>query len=803
MRDLRYAFRALIRNPSFSIAAVLVLALGIGANSAIFTVVEAVLLAPLPYKSPDKLVRVYERNVVGVGPFNSVSWANFADWQTESKSFSEMALWGESGSSFSPSDGGLPENLTGAICTYNFFSTLGVQPALGRAFTSDDDQPEAALNVIISDTLWRRRFGADPKIIGTRTRMDGDSFNILGVMPPGFDFPSSDAQFWMPVWRMVPIRNKQYRGNHRFNVVARLNASTTVEQARTELDGIQHRIKLQYPGVPTGEGANVALLEDRMVSKVRPMLLVLMGAVVCVLLIACVNVTNLLLARATSRKRELAIRASLGAGRWELMKQFLLESMVLSTLGAALGLLLASWATDTLIKMAGAIPRIEMVRVNGSVLWFTVGIALLTGFLVGLIPAFSSTRTALAPTMQESSRSTTAGRSRKVFRNALVAAEVALSLMLLLGSGLMLKSFVRLNAVDPGFVPDHLLTIRFSLPDLRYVTPAKRAAFYESLNAKVHAIPGVSGVGLVLVLPLAGHFMDNVFTIEGHPPPAKGHFLDAVVRTADPEYFKMMGIPLKRGRVFTSFDRLGAGKKAVISEGMAAEFFPNEDPIGKRLLGLGDKPDVPYEIVGVVGDTRQNLALPPDPTMYFPVLEGGFNFAALVVRTKGDPNTLSLPIQKEMRNMDSDLPAVTVKTMDEVASLQTSQTRFGFTLIALFGGLAVVLASMGLYGVLAYSIGQRTNELGIRIALGASSPVIAKMVVWQGMKPAAAGVMAGLALGSGATRLIQSMLFDVKPNDVSVMAAVVVLLSCVAAAACLIPAWKASRIDPVIALRAE
>jgi predicted permease len=800
MRDLRYALRTLARNPSFSVAAILVMALGIGANSSIFTVVQAVLLAPLPYRSPDRLVRLYERNVVGEGAFNVVSWPNFNDWRNESKSFSDMAVYGDTTASFSPSDGGLPENLSGVICTYDLFSTLGVAPAMGRAFVSDDDRPDAEQVVIISDSLWRQRFGASRGVIGTRTRIDGESYNIVGVMPQGFDYPASSVKIWMPVWRKLSPNARQQRGNHRFNVVARLNPGVSIEQARSELDGIARRIKQQFPGVPTGAGASVALLRDRTVANVRPMLLILMGAVACVLLIACVNVTNLLLARAAGRKRELAIRASLGAGRFELIKQFLTESLILSTAGAALGLVLASWGTEALIKMAGAIPRIEMVRVNGSVLWFTAAVALLTGIVVGLVPAFSSARAALTPAMQESSRSSTAGRSRRVFRNVLVAVEVALSVMLLLGSGLMLKSFLRLNAVDPGFVPDHLLTIRFSLPQVRYKDAAKRTEFYESVLSRVRTIPGVSGVGMVTVLPLAGHMMDNTFTIEGHPPPPPGQFLDAVVRGADPDYFQTAGIPLKRGRVFTAFDRLDAAKKAVITESMAAQFFPNEDPIGKRLVGISDKP---YEIVGIVGDARQNLALPPEPTMYFPLFEGGYGFAAVVIRAAGDPNSLSLPVQKEMRRIDADLPAVTVRTMDEVASLQTSQTRFGLTLIALFGGLAVVLASMGLYGVLAYSIGQRTNELGIRIALGASGAAIARMVVWQGMKPAAAGVVAGLLLGSAATRLIQSLLFEVKPNDVSVLMAVAAVLSAVALMACFVPAWRATRVDPVVALRAE
>jgi putative ABC transport system permease protein len=800
MRDLRYAFRALVRNPGFTVAAVLVLALGIGANTAIFTVVQGVLLAPLPYQAPDRLVRLYERNVVGENPFNVVSAANFYDWQRDSKSFGEMALYGDWGVSFSLSDGGLPENLTASICSYNLFSTLGVQPAMGRAFLADDDRPDAERVVIVSDSLWRRRFAAGRNVVGTRTRIDGESYNIVGVMPRGFVFPDAEAQVWLPVWRNVSPRAKQNRGNHRFSVLARLNPGIGLEQARTELDGIARRIKQQFPGALTGAGANVALLQDRMVARVRPMLLVLMGAVACVLLIACVNVTNLLLVRASARRREVAIRVSLGASRFELMKQFLTESLLLSIGGAVLGLALASWGTNALIKMAGAIPRIEMVGLNGRVLWFTATVAVLTGVVAGLAPAFSSVRAALSAAMLESGRSSTSGRSRRAFRNALVAVEIALSLTLLLGSGLMLKSFLRLHAVDPGFLPDRLLTIRFSLPQSRYKEPAQRTEFYETLASSVGNLPGIAAAGLVTVLPLAGHQMDSTFSIEGHPPLPQGHFLDAVIRNADPGYFKSMGIPLKRGRVFTAFDRLKAANKAVISESMAAAFFPHEDPLGKRLLGISDQP---YEIVGIVGDARQNLALPPEPTMYFPLLEGAYTFAALVVRAAADPDSLSLPIQREMRRLDPDLPAVTVKTMDEMAALQTSQSRFGFTLIALFGAVAVVLASIGLYGVLAYSIGQRTGELGIRIALGANTPRIAGMVVWQGMKPAAVGMLAGVLLGSAATRLLQSLLFDVKPTDASVLIAAVGLLSAIALMACFIPAWRATRIDPMQALRSE
>jgi predicted permease len=799
MRDLRYALRTLARNPGFTLAAILVLALGIGANSAIFTVVRAVLLAPLPYRDPDRLVRLYERDVIGTSSFNVVSAPNFYDWQKEANSFEQMGYYGDWSSSFSSSDSGLPENLDAAIGDAGFFPVFGVQPILGRTFRPEDDRRDARV-AVISEGLWRRRFGGDPSAIGSSIRLDGEMHTIIGVIPAAFGFPTSTTQVWLPVAPSVSPNYTQQRGNHRFQVLARLKRGISVEQARTELDGIARRIRQQHPADLTGKGANVVSLAERMVSRVRPMLLVLLGAVACVLLIACVNVTNLLLARAVSRRREVAVRSALGAGRWHIAVQFLTESLLLSVGGAALGLVLAVFGTDVLIKLAGYIPRIETVRVNGAVLAFTAAIAILTGLAVGLVPALSSSNIGLTQAMQEGGRSSTAGRGRSLFRDTLVGVEVALSLMLLIGAGLMLKSFEKLRAVDPGFVPDRLITIRFSLPSQRYKTPAQIASFYRDVLDRVRTTPGVQAAGIVTIAPLAGHFMDNTFTIVGRAPLPPGQFMYAVVREADPDYFKSAGIRLKRGRVFTGAEWLDTADKAVITEAMAAAYFPNEDPIGKRIR-VSDKEI--FEIVGIVGDALQNLGLPPEPTMYFPLFRGGYSFATLMVRAAADPNLISLPVQKEMRALDPDLPAVTVKTMDEMMWGATQQNRFGLTLIALFAALAVILASVGLYGVLAYSVGQRTSELGVRIALGAGSPAITKLVVWQGLKPALAGIAVGIAGGIAGTRLLQTMLYEVSPTDPAVLAAVVALLMLITLAASFIPAWRATRIDPVIALRTE
>ncbi|MBZ5604823.1 MAG: ABC transporter permease [Acidobacteriia bacterium] len=799
MRDIRYALRTLSRSPGLSLAAILVLALGIGANSAIFTVVRAVLLAPLPYRDPDRLVRLYERDVVGTSPFNVASAANFYDWQRDATSFESMGYWGDWQTSLTPSDGGLPETLDAAICDAGFFPTLGVQPQLGRVFRPEDDRKDAPLVAIISDSLWRRRFGTNPSVIGSIVRLYSQTYTIIGVMPPQFDFPTAATSVWFTVSAHLDPSFRVNRGNHRFSVVARLKPGVSIEQARSEVDQIARRIHDQNPNSVTGRGANVASLAERRVSGVRPMLLVLFGAVACVLLIACVNVTNLLLARAMAARREAAVRVALGASRVRIARQFLAESLILSVGGAALGTILAAFGTGMLIKMAGAIPRIETVHVDLSVLVFTAALAMITGIAAGLVPAFTSSRTTLTSAMQDSSRSSTASRGRRVFRDAMIAVEVALSLVLLVGAGLMLKSFEKLRTVDAGFRPDHLLTIRFSLPAQRYTAPAQLTGFYTEVLDRVRAMPGIQAAGLVTVAPLGGHWSDEVFTIDGQPPLPPGQFLDAVIRTADPGYFQAAGIPLKKGRAFTAAERLDADK-AIVTETFVSRFLPHEDPLGKRIRF---SPKRSFEIVGVVGDTRQNLAAAPEPMMYFPVFRGTDNLSTLVVRASGDPNLLSLPVQKVMRTIDPDLPAVTVRTIDELMFGATQQNRFGLTLIALFAALAVVLASIGLYGVLAYAVSQRTNELGVRIALGAGSSAIARLVVWQGFKPALLGIAAGIAGGIGATRLLQSMLYQVSPTDPFIMTLVVVLLLVISIAACLIPALRATRIDPVIALRAE
>jgi len=729
-----------------------------------------------------------------------VSPANFLDWQRQTTSYVEIAAYGGQPFNLSGDNGELPERLTGAICTYNLFSTLGVQPALGRALRTDDDRPDAQRAVVISHGLWQRRFGGLPRVVGSPIRLDGESYTVVGVMPPAFDFPNAETQVWAPVWRHLPARDQHSRGSHRYDVVGRLRPGVNMAQAGVELDSIARRIKQQYPNDVTGPGASVASLQERMVFRVRMLLLVLLGAVGCVLLIACVNVTNLLLARAIARRREAAIRSALGAGRLQLFRQFLTESTLLSGFGAMLGFLLAKLCVKLMLGMTTDIPRTGEVHLSAAVLLFTLGVTALTGVVVGLAPAFSCLDLNLAAAIHDSSRSATGSRRRKFLGDALVATEVALSLVLLVGSGLLLKSFARLRAVDPGFAPERLLTMRFSLPASQYKSGATRTVFFENLLARVRTLPGVTGAGMVTTLPVTGHVMDNTFTIVGRPPLPPGQFLDAVLRAADTGYFQAMGIPLKRGRTFASLERLDGARFVIISESMARQFFRGEDPLGRKLNYGGDHN---YEIIGVVGDVRKELAEEPEPTMYRALFEGNFNFAALAVRTAGNPNALALPIQKEISRIDPDLPVVSVLTMQEVLSKGTSQRRSSLMLLGLFAGLATTLAAIGLYGLLAYSILQRTSELGIRIALGASPAQVVEMVLAQGLRPAVAGVLAGLAIAGAVVRVLQSLLFEVKPLDVQVFFAVAVALMTIAALACAIPARRATRIDPAIALRTE
>jgi predicted permease len=798
VNDLRYSLRVLSQKPGFTITAVLVLALGIGANTAMFTVIDATLLQPLPYADAGRLVNLFERDVIDDhNQFNIVSPPNFRDWQRQSTSYVQMAAFRVRALNLSGSSGKPPERIEATMCTYNLFSTLGVQPPRGRRFLSEDDRPAAQRVAIVSQGLWQRLFAGSPDVLGRSLRLNGENHIIVGVMPSWFRYPTGTTQVWVPLYRQADPKEMEQRGNHQLTVLGKLKPGVAAEQARAELDGIAKQIKRQHPEALTGAGANVVSLKERTVSGVRTLLLVLLGAVGLVLLIACVNVTNLFLARAVGRRREVAIRLALGATRVRLIRQFLVESVTISILGGAAGLLVAAAGVKLLASLAGNLPRAEAIQVDVPVLLFTAAIALLAGVLSGLAPALSTSDLSLASAVHEGGRSTTGSRKANRLRQVLVVGEVALSTVLLIGAGLLIKSFERLRSVDPGFPATRALTMSLSLPDTQYKTPAQVTAFFENLSAKVKSLPGVESLGMVTKLPLQGIYEDRVFDILGRPS-LPGQTPDAMLRAADPGYFQTMGIPLKRGRVFTTADRLEKSGQIVISESLADRFFRGQNPLGQKIR-FGPV----YEIIGIVGDVRKDLVSEPEPTMYVPLLSGEFSYGTIVVRTALDPNALALPIQKEVSRLDPDLPVIDVLTTDELLSQAASPRRFGLTLLVVFAGLAAVLAAVGLYGVLSYTMGQRRSELGIRMALGATGRDMMRLALRQGMRPTAIGIVAGLLVALWLTRVMESLLFHVSATDPQVFAIVAILLSAVALSACLGPALRAARIDPVTALRVE
>jgi len=801
-RDLRYAARTFLKTPGFSLVVVLVMAFGIGANTVLFTVVHAVLLRPLPFAHPDRLVSFWERNVVGDNDRNVVSGGVFEYWRKEAKSFEQMAVLGEDGANLSGGAGQFPEYIGTRLCTSQFFPMLGVQPMLGRLFSTDDDRPQANATAILTYGLWKRRFAADPTIVGKTILLDSKPYTVIGVLPAYFIYPEARTELWLPVYNEIPPQQMQSLGNHRFYVWARLKPGVTVRQAYAELDAIQRRMRHDHPNYFVGNGANVIPLQNDLVRNVRSSLYILLGTVGCVLLIACLNVASLFVARTASRQREIAIRASLGAGRSRILAEQLVGSLLLTGAGGAFGILLAFGGLRWILSAREDLPGGPSIHIDATVLLFALAITALSGIFAGFFPAFSVTRESLLSGLQETSRFVAGGPGRAYLRKVLLAAEVALTVILLTGGGLLLKSFAKLQSVSMGCATDNVLTLSLSLPDSRYSTPEQKTAFFSQLLEQVRATPGVTSAGFVNVLPGEGHYVDNTFTIPGHPPLPPGQSLDAVLRDADPDYFRAMGIRLIRGRFFTERERLDQAKVVILSESMAKKYFPNEDPIGKYLTpDLFDHP--PLEIVGIVDDVRSWVNRPPEPTMYIPLYRGLFEYGSLVVRSSKDVTALALPIQRLIARMDPNLAVIDVLTMDQIIGKSTADAKFSATLVLLFAALALILAAVGLYGVLSYLVAQRTNEIGIRIALGAQRPAVMHLMLSDGMRPAAVGLFLGVMGGVFSARLIRSELFGVQPLDAFVFAAVVLLVIAVAAAACLFPAWRASRLDPLLALRCE
>ena len=799
-RDLKYALRTLSRTPGFTLVAVLVMALGIGANAALFTVVRSVLFKPLPYKDPGRLVTLYQHDPSAKDQDNYVAAGNFADWKKNSRSFESMAMvtpW--AAYDFSEKGGSYPEKIDAAWCSWNMFSILGVPPAYGRFFNAQDDRPDADATVVLSWGFWKRRLGGNPSIVGRPIFLRGKPYTVIGIMPAGFDYPEIQDQVWTPAYHEGSVHLLQSRDDHEYKVIARLKSGNTMAQAVSELDAIQKRIKQEYPRLPVEPGVNGRLLLDDLVGDYKTPLYTLLAATTCVLLIACLNVANLLVARSAARRREVAIRNALGASRWRSIREQLTESLLLACAGGGIGLGLAYVAVAWITYVRQDMARVDSIRVDALALLFVTGVALVSGLLAGTIPALAAGRERTLEALQESSRSQSGGRSRAQLRKALLAIEVGLTVILLITAGLLLKSYERLRSVDLGCATDNVLTMQFTLPG----PPQRRVAFLSQLIERVRALPAVKAAGLVTAAPGTGWWEDSPVTVVEHPPAAKGDVLDPIARSADPDYFQAMQIPLLRGRTFSVAERLQNANVTILSKRAVEEFFPGEDPIGKHLK-ITQEPDAPpLEIVGIVGDTRFHIREDVWPMMYQPVYSGNFGQTTVMVRSEQNVENLARPIQQIINQMDPHLAASDPITMQQIIDRSTSSASFNSRLILIFAIIALISAMAGLYGVLAYLVTQRTSEIGIRMALGAQRSQVLRMMLIDGLCPAWIGLALGLVGASFAMQLLRKILYGVQPLDWTVFAGVALVLSLVAALACAMPAWQASRLAPIQALRME
>jgi putative ABC transport system permease protein len=800
LQDLRHGARLLLRAPGFAVIAIAALAIGIGANTAIFSVVNTLLIQDLPYKDPDRLAVIWEHNLPRDRKNNVVSPGNFIHWREMNQAFEDISAVGMT-FAVTLTGAGDPEELPFQFVSASFFQLLGVQPALGRPFTAEEDRPRARV-VVISDRLWRHRFSGDPGILSRPITLQGEPYTVTGVMPPGFYYMDKAVDVWMPVGFSEQARTPRGRW---LTVLGRLKPGVTFDRAQEEMTRVHGELTRLFPDFNTGWTARVVPLKTQLTGDVRPALLILLGAVAFVLMISCANVANLLLARATARQRELAVRAALGAARARLIRQLLAESSVLAVLGGAAGLLLAWWGLHLLRAVAVErlpIPRLEAVGIDAWVLAFTVGSSLLSGLFFGLVPALSASGSALTDALKEGGRSGSAARGNRT-RSIFVVVEVSLAVVLLVGAGLLVRSFVQLLHVNPGFDPARTVTMRVGLPGSRYEEDAKRIQFYQRLFEKVDALAGVQASGGISFLPLVGLGAATGFEVVGRPVPPRGEGPVVDVRVVANGYFKAMGVPLLKGRLFTDHDPADSKNHVIINETMARKYWPGEDPIGKRVkISWNDTRE--DEIIGVVGDVRHaGLATEARAASFWPYPRFPYPSMTLAVRTSTDATSISNAVVRMVRELDPDLAVADVRTMEDVVSASVAQQRLTMLLLTIFAAAALLLAAVGIYGVIAYSVTQRTQEIGIRMALGARHGDVLRMVVGQAMALSAVGILIG---GAGAfllTRLMTKLLFNVTPGDPLTFAAVAALLGGVAAIASYVPGRRATRVDPVVALRAE
>jgi predicted permease len=808
VRDVKYGTRTLLRSPEFAIVSVLVMALGIGAATSLFTMVRAVLLRPLPFRDSGKLVMLYEhfRQNKGGDGFNAVAPGDYRDWRSQTHGFEEMAAMRGYGGIFSGVHSELPEVAQSAGGSANLFSLLGVAPAFGRTFTEAEDQPKGEPVVLLTWSLFQRRFAGDPSIIGKQIHLDTIPTTVVGLLPSWFTYPDARIQYWMPYAQTFSESDYGMHDGHQSKVVARLKPDVSLEAATHEVSAVQYRIHLANASKPVAEDVWSRPMIDDLVRGVRTQLLVLLCAVGCMLLIACLNVSNLLVARAAARRKEVAIRGSLGGSRLALIREQMTESLLICVAGGGLGLLLSLALTRWLAANWRNLPRADSVHVDAWVFTFAAGLVVITGLLAGLVPAVSSTGKGLLSALQESSRSASSGASRARLRKTMLTVEIALTVMLLVSAGLLFKSFMRLRMADLGCRIDHVMTMKFGLPEIQYDRRDKVLLFHQSLLERVRRLPGVRGAALVSAAPGSGPQGDRVFTILERPAPSYSLQYVAMPLTADPQYFSVMQIPLLRGRVFTEHERLDNSHYIIVSKQFVNQFLSGDDPIGKHVRSGWDTNVENYEIIGEVGDTVYDVTKPIEATMYFPILSGIPNRtseATIVAWTSVDPLTISMPIQQQISALEQELPVYEALTMDQILGKTTAGQGFAANLILAFAALSLLLAAVGLYGVSSYLVTQRVPEIGIRIALGAQREQILRLILFDGLRPALLGLILGLTASTGATQLIRSMLYGTEPYDPPVIATVILTLLLIASIACIFPAWRASRLDPMQALRTE
>jgi putative ABC transport system permease protein len=815
LQDVRYGARSLWKSPAFTAVAVLAVALGVGANTAIFSVVNTVLLRALPYENSEQLVALYAGRGPSV-PGGPLSYPDLLDYRAQAQSFEYVAGYQGVGTVLSVGQGDEPERVRGTEVMADLFPALGVRAARGRVFTREEDVDGAPPVIVISDGLWRRRFGSDPNVVGREVRMglSGRAVTVVGVMPPGFKFPpdESDALDYYSPFVAENAKGNADSMNNRGAVfiptVAKLRDGVRVEQAAAEVETIANRIAAEYPDTSANRRARVVQLHEDLVGPVRPALLMLLGAVGLVLLIACANVANLLLARAASRGREIAVRTALGATRARVARQLLTESLLLSLAGGAAGLLLSVWGVEAIIKLSPAtVPRLAETSIDARVFLFALGVSLLTGLVFGLAPALQASKTDLAESLKEGGRGGSAGARSNSLRATLVVVEVAFSLVLLVSAGLLIKSFRQLVTTDPGYSPERVLAVTVALNTKKFSDGESRAGYFREAVARIGQLPGVESAGLTRLLPLGRSDIFNSFQIAGRAPFAPGETHSARSYTISPDYFRVLGVPLRRGRAFKEADGRGSNPVIVVNEAFVSRFFPGQEPLGQHVVldGPDDKPLPPREVVGVVGNIRfQRFDDEEKPEYYLPFEQVPSSVTQVVVRAKGeDAAALTSSVRAALKGVDSNLLIWETRTMDELAGQSVAPQRFNVALLGFFAALALLLAAVGIYGVMSYTVTQRRHELGIRMALGAQRRDVLRLVVRQGMLLTLAGLGLGLAGALAVTRLMSSLLYGVSATDPFVFAAVSLLLAAVALLACYVPARRATKVDPMVALRYE